>query len=86
MPRTPYCAGRLGFSSTFTLATMSLPSYSVASSSSAGPIILQGPHHSAQKSTSTGTWRVEHLALERLVRHLDRRHFCWPPPDPKLSQ
>src|SRR5271166_4133408 len=38
----------------FTLATVSLPANSPASSSSAGPIILQGPHHSAQKSTSTG--------------------------------
>src|SRR4051794_36735972 len=28
---------------------------SFARSSSAGPIILQGPHHSAQKSTSTGS-------------------------------
>src|ERR1700722_11062327 len=37
-----------------TLATVSLPANSPASSSSAGPIILQGPHHSAQKSTSTG--------------------------------
>src|ERR1700733_1675885 len=38
----------------FTLATVSLPANSPAISSSAGPIILQGPHHSAQKSTSTG--------------------------------
>src|SRR5271157_4819269 len=30
------------------------PFISVAISSSAGPIILQGPHHSAQKSTTTG--------------------------------
>src|SRR5580692_7747383 len=37
-----------------TLATVSLPANSPASSSSAGPIILHGPHHSAQKSTSTG--------------------------------
>src|ERR1700712_2622398 len=37
-----------------TLATVSLPAYSPAISSSAGPIALQGPHHSAQKSTSTG--------------------------------
>src|SRR6201995_2590598 len=37
-----------------TFATDSLPANSPASSSSAGPIILQGPHHSAQKSTSTG--------------------------------
>src|SRR3954453_23908459 len=38
----------------FTFATVSLPANSPASSSSAGPIILHGPHHSAQKSTSTG--------------------------------
>src|SRR5580692_10859252 len=37
-----------------TLAMVSLPANSPAISSSAGPIILQGPHHSAQKSTSTG--------------------------------
>src|SRR5215475_2864095 len=37
-----------------TFTTLSLPSISLAMSSSEGPIILQGPHHSAQKSTSTG--------------------------------
>src|SRR5580698_2378256 len=37
-----------------TLATVNLSPNSPANSSSAGPIILQGPHHSAQKSTSTG--------------------------------
>src|SRR5438477_11659535 len=37
-----------------TLPTFTFPSYSLASSSTIGPIILQGPHHSAQKSTSTG--------------------------------
>src|ERR1041385_3815298 len=37
-----------------TLAILTLPSYSPASSSSTGAIILQGPHHSAQKSTTTG--------------------------------
>src|SRR5688572_14225451 len=36
------------------LATVSLPFMSLAISSSAGAIILHGPHHSAQKSTSTG--------------------------------
>src|SRR5437868_15473220 len=39
-----------------TLATVTLPAMSLASSSSAGPISLQGPHHSAQKSTSTGSF------------------------------
>ncbi len=37
-----------------TLPIFTLPSYSAASSSSTGAIILQGPHHSAQKSTTTG--------------------------------
>src|SRR5437588_9704981 len=43
-----------GLSSTLSLATVSLPWCSDAISSSAGAIILQGPHHSAQKSTITG--------------------------------
>src|SRR5580704_8111018 len=33
---------------------VTLPCISVAISSSAGPIILHGPHHSAQKSTTMG--------------------------------
>src|SRR3984885_5470078 len=37
------------------LATVTLPPNSLASSSSAGAIIRQGPHHSAQKSTTTGS-------------------------------
>ena len=36
------------------LAIFTLPDSSVEISSSDGPIILQGPHHSAQKSTTTG--------------------------------
>ena len=35
-------------------ATISLPSYSFEIFSRTGPSILQGPHHSAQKSTRTG--------------------------------
>src|SRR5687767_877240 len=38
-----------------TFATLSLPWYEAATSSRIGAIILQGPHHSAQKSTSTGS-------------------------------
>src|SRR5690606_13366017 len=41
--------------STLTLATFTLPAYSSASWSRAGAIIRHGPHHSAQKSTSTGS-------------------------------
>src|SRR3954467_9376747 len=56
MPPPPYLGGICGFSSILTLATVTLPAMSLASSSSAGAIILQGPHHSAQKSTSTGSF------------------------------
>src|SRR6185369_7759349 len=38
-----------------TLATRSLPAQLCATSSRIGAIILHGPHHSAQKSTSTGS-------------------------------
>src|SRR5689334_19691980 len=39
----------------FTLPIRILPLYSSANSSRIGAIILQGPHHSAQKSTRIGT-------------------------------
>src|SRR6266704_5460409 len=55
MPRMPYFLGISWFSSTLTLATLSLPEYSLATSSSTGAIALHGPHHSAQYSTRTGT-------------------------------
>src|SRR5271155_6023682 len=54
MPRTPYFIGVCGFSSILTFATVTLPAMSVASSSRNGPIMRHGPHHSAQKSTTTG--------------------------------
>src|SRR5688500_12816161 len=44
-----------GLSSTFSLPTFTFPACSVAISSSTGAIILHGPHHSAQKSTMTGS-------------------------------
>src|SRR5271170_6261169 len=55
MPRTPYLRGVWGFSSMLTLATVTRPAISVARSSRNGATILHGPHHSAQKSTSTGS-------------------------------
>src|SRR3954454_13797815 len=55
MPRTPYLRGVCRFSSILTLATVSLPALSAASWSRNGAIILHGPHHSAQKSTRTGS-------------------------------
>ena len=53
--RMPYLLATAGFSSTLSLAIFTLPFISLAISSSAGAIILQGPHHSAQKSTMTGS-------------------------------
>src|SRR5260370_15339552 len=55
MPRTPYLRGICGFASILTLATVTRLSMSVARSSRKGAIILHGPHHSAQKSTRTGS-------------------------------
>src|SRR5207249_5320098 len=42
-------------SSTLSLPTLALPAYSDAMVSMVGPIWRHGPHHSAQKSTSTGS-------------------------------
>src|SRR3954470_12090014 len=53
MPRIWNLNEMFGFSSTLSLPTVTLPAYSVASASTVGPRRLQGPHHSAQKPTST---------------------------------
>src|ERR1017187_2665926 len=66
MDWTWYCAAKPGFSSTLTLATLTRPACSVAISSSTGASILQGPHHSAQKSTSTG-WPDFRTSASKLV-------------------
>ena len=54
MPLMPYLGGIRMLSSTLTFATVMRPSYSFAISSKTGERVLQGPHHSAQKSTKTG--------------------------------
>jgi hypothetical protein len=54
MPRMPNFGGVCGFSSMLSLAIRTLSWYSAAISSRMGAIILQGPHHSAQKSSRTG--------------------------------
>src|SRR5262245_53739005 len=64
--RTPNSAASSGFSSILSLATLTLPLSSVAMSSSAGAIILHGPHHSAQKSTTTGSLESSTSALKLL--------------------
>ncbi len=48
IPRIPNFAGVAWFSSTLSFATVSLPSYSLETSSRIGAIMRQGPHHSAQ--------------------------------------
>src|SRR5665213_4068412 len=50
----PYFAAVPGFSSTLSLTIFTLPLSDVEISSSAGEIMRHGPHHSAQKSTTTG--------------------------------
>src|SRR5258708_10763707 len=51
----PYFAAVCGFSSTLSLTIFTLAPSEPEISSSAGAIIRQGPHHSAQKSTTTGS-------------------------------
>src|SRR5262249_46673725 len=53
-------------SSTFSLTTFSLSSYFSASDSTVGASILQGGHHAAQKSTSTG-WDDFKTSLSKFV-------------------
>jgi hypothetical protein len=47
-----------GFASTSTFTTFRCPALRLARSSSTGEIIRHGPHHAAQKSTTTGTEAV----------------------------
>src|SRR5215211_5238405 len=50
----PNACDRRGFASTSTFTTSTTPSYFAASFSISGATIRHGPHHSAQKSTTTG--------------------------------
>src|ERR1044071_771301 len=51
---TPYFDAVFGLSSTLSFTILTLSPIAPAISSSAGAIMRQGPHHSAQKSTTTG--------------------------------
>src|SRR5690606_19792488 len=55
MLRTLYFAASAGARSVSTLSTSAFPARLSAAFATTGAAILQGPHHSAQKSTSTGT-------------------------------
>src|SRR3954447_15305905 len=66
MDMTWYSGAICGFSSMFSLAIVSLSPCSAAISSRTGATILQGPHHSAQKSTRTGL-SLPSTSLAKLV-------------------
>src|SRR6478752_6674228 len=51
---TPYFDAVFGLSSTLSFTILTFSPIAPAISSSAGAIMRQGPHHSAQKSTTTG--------------------------------
>src|SRR5664279_1714277 len=53
--RTPYLTVVEGFSSTLSLTILTRPWSSEESSSRTGAMARHGPHHSAQKSTNTGS-------------------------------
>src|SRR3954467_8432804 len=57
MPCTRKFAASRWLASTSTLASSTRPARADAAFSSAGESALQGPHHSAQKSTTTGSSR-----------------------------
>src|SRR5689334_22001902 len=54
----PYFCAVFGLSSTLSLTILTLPPSEPAISSSAGAIMRHGPHHSAQKSTTTGSFAL----------------------------
>jgi len=60
MLRMPYRVLISLLSSTSSLPMLTLPAYNSANSSTTGAIILQGPHHSAQKSTIKGSAAFSH--------------------------
>src|SRR3569832_2235122 len=73
MLRMPNCALTPGAFSVSSLASRSRGSNCAAACSKAGSIILQGPHHAAQKSTSTGmSLRVTCLEYVDSVSATDR--------------
>ena len=61
MLRIPYRAEMCGKASVSSFASAHSSECSPASFSRTGPSILHGPHHSAQKSTSTGIVRLRSI-------------------------
>src|SRR3712207_6872047 len=57
MPWTRRPCASAGLASTSTLASTQEPPPSAARRLSTGESCLHGPHHSAQRSSTTGTWK-----------------------------
>ena len=55
MPITPYRAATSGVSSTLVFTNLMRPPYCSARASTSGDTMRHGPHHGAQKSTTTGS-------------------------------
>src|SRR4051812_10464616 len=76
----PYFCATPGFSSTLSLTILTLSPIWPAISSSAGAIMRHGPHHSAQKSTTTGPVALitsaSKFASETLPTVMGAPH-CW---------
>src|SRR6186997_1847145 len=79
----PYLAAVFGLSSTLSLTILTLSPSAVEISSSAGAIMRQGPHHSAQKSTTTGPLalrtsvsKVASDTFSTAMEHLLQAPFC----------
>src|ERR1700728_3496140 len=66
MPETWYCPAMEGCSSVFNLTNFALPAFAAATFSTIGPSMRHGPHHGAQKSTSTG-WLLCSTSVSKLV-------------------
>src|SRR5207247_400015 len=83
--RTPNCEAMPGWSSVLSLPSLTSGSSSAAARSNDGAITLQGPHHGAQKSTTTGmslfwVWAVKFALLSSIgwpvnTLFLHRPHF-----------
>jgi hypothetical protein len=67
IPAIENCCAIAGRSSVLTFATIQRPAPSRATFSSSGATILHGPHHGAQKSTSTGTAALPVNAANSLI-------------------
>src|SRR5207249_5478128 len=76
---TPYFEAVFGLSSTLSLTILTLSPIAPEISSSAGAIMRQGPHHSAQKSTTTGpvafSTSASKLASETLLTAMGNTSF-----------